>query len=86
MNFVYNADTGKVIDKDVRLETMEDLEREIDQILDAEWEMEQLLKDTTDPGMKSAFMKQLNEYRKMKQVLIDLGKRRFSGQKGYYWD
>ena len=44
MNFIYNVDSGKVIDFDVRLETEEDLEREIQKTTQAVTEIQETVK------------------------------------------
>lgn len=81
MDFIYHADSKKVVDGDVKLNTEEDLEREIDRtetelglLLDA---LDLLGEGEEAIGAVKAIKKDLRKFKKILQSLLDLKKDRF---------
>ncbi len=78
MSFVYNADSGNVIDGDVKLETVEDLNREIKNITDDIIDMEADLETgSTSIPTERFIMRRVAQWKKMLKTLLELKKDRF---------
>ena len=78
MSFIYNADSEKVIDGDVKLETVEDLNREIKNITDDIIDMEADLETgSTSIPTERFIMRRVAQWKKMLKTLLELKKDRF---------